>query len=94
MKKAKVILSAIAVFALIGGAFAVKATKATKYGAGLYYSRAGTTTISGITYPYCSFADYTLSTTGGVTLTLYKSTLPGNVCTTSFYTTHAISVPI
>lgn len=56
MKKARIVLSAVALFALVGGALAFKATR----GAGNLYSYTTTssTVIAGTTYYFCTLPDF------------------------------------
>jgi ABC-type protease/lipase transport system fused ATPase/permease subunit len=91
MNKAKVILSAIAILAIVG---ATMASKSSKRAAGIYFTRTGTTTIDGATFAQCGTPDYLTSATGGLTTTLYKATLGSNICTTPFTTLHGIFIDV
>ncbi|ACU57635.1 hypothetical protein [Chitinophaga pinensis] len=87
MKKAKIVLSAVALFAVVGGAFAFAASKFT---APVYFARTGTTTINGISYPLCPAALNARLTNSGALSTFYttKTTVQGvsNICTASVLT--------
>lgn len=86
MKKARVILSVVAVLAVAGGAFAFKASRVISP----YYSTY-TTTIAGPTY--CTSNTYfSVSPNAALPLvTLYRSKNTAGLCVTSF-TTHATTV--
>lgn len=76
MKKAKIVLSAVALFAVVGGAFAFKATK---FGAGaLYYPGTSTftTAVNGPVYYSLTAAGKSYNTTaaGGISTLFYQST--------------------
>jgi hypothetical protein len=96
MNKAKIILSTLALFAIVGGALAFKANR---FGTGSYRAITSTTTvtINGVPFVYslCGGLNYT-TTNGGPVSTYYPTTrsfsyvAPGpvtvtvsNICTTS-----------
>jgi hypothetical protein len=95
MRKAKIILSTIAILAVVGGTFALKAT--SYRGLNMFYSTRtlSTTTIVGgpiVTLTYCDVWFYTTYTTvpvlGVVPTTLNYSTWPTTTtCTTVVYPT-------
>jgi hypothetical protein len=96
MKSAKLILSGIAIFAIVGGAFAFKAQK---FGTGnvWVYSTTATTIVNGPIYTVCTFRD-DLKTTIllGSVITAYASiknigTL-NNVCSVPFQTIVSIAL--
>jgi hypothetical protein len=88
MRKAKIMLSAIAILAVVGGAFAFKAQR---FGAGIYFTKTGVTTVGTATLPVCgALPDYNTAASGGIVTTLYKGTLANSICTTSFETLHGI----
>jgi hypothetical protein len=74
MTKAKLILSVIAIFAIIGGAMAFKATRNAQQ-----FFSTGTTTVNNVTFTYCTVPFRTLYST-----TTTFSGQPG-VAVTSFY---------
>jgi hypothetical protein len=96
MNKAKIILSTLALFAIIGSALAFKTNR---FGSGLYRAITSTTTviINGVpfTYPLCGGPNYTTTNTGVVstyypTIRSFSYVAPGpvtvtisSVCTTS-----------
>jgi hypothetical protein len=95
MKKAKIVLSAVAVFAVVGGAFAFKAQR---FGFANLYTSTGVTTIGSATYPLCGNPSY-VTTAPAATLTR-RSFFSGktvvanvpNICTlptSTYYTTVA-----
>jgi hypothetical protein len=86
MKKAKIILSAVAVFAVIGGAFAVKATRFVPQP--YFTSYQTTTTVNGPLVTRCAPSP-TLSITADLAAplsTVYSTTLAGNICSRSTFT--------
>ncbi len=86
MKKAKIVLSAVAVFAVVGGALAFKANKFLP--PNVYKSYL--TTVNQQPTILCSFDEESRFSTTGVFGTYYRATLQGNVCTqttTTFITT-------
>jgi hypothetical protein len=95
MTKAKVILSGIALFAVIGGAFAFKAQK---FGSGnvWVYSTTATTAQNGPIYTICTFRDDLKTSTLGAATTAYASiTTIGtltNVCSLPFPTTVTVTL--
>ncbi|WP_298741007.1 hypothetical protein [uncultured Chitinophaga sp.] len=92
MKKAKVVLTAIGIFAIVGGALAFKAKT---FGQPILYIATTTTTTTpgGPLVPICS-ARNNLTTTAGVpNTTVYRSTLANSVCTTPFVTRTTLTVP-
>ena len=85
MKKAKIVLSAVAVFAVIGGAFAFKANKFLP--PNVYKSYL--TTVNGVPTIHCSFDEASRFSTTGTLGTYYRATQPGDICvqtTTTFIT--------
>jgi hypothetical protein len=92
MKKAKVVLTTIAVFALVGGTLAFKASK---FGQGFAFIATTTTTTApgGPLVPICS-ARHDLTTTAGTpNTTVYRSTLSNSVCTMPFFTRTTLALP-
>jgi ABC-type proline/glycine betaine transport system substrate-binding protein len=80
MKKAKIALTAIALFAVIGGALAVKATKARFPGSTFYYKNAAAACLP-ITITSTNWGTTTL-TTGP--LTIYRAGFyTSSLCTTT-----------
>jgi len=92
MKKAKIVLTAIGVFAIVGGALAFKAKK---FGQPILYVATTTTTTTpgGPLVPICSARNNLTTTAVGAVTTIYRSTLPNSVCTTPFVTRTTITVP-
>jgi hypothetical protein len=89
MKKAKIMLSAIAIFAVVGGAFAFKAQRSLIP----FFSNTTTTTIGGIETTVCTLpveiryttAQNNLGTVGNLP---YSSvSVPTGPCTTTLYRT-------
>jgi hypothetical protein len=94
MKKARIILSAVAVFAVAGGAFAFKAVK---FGAPnrVYTSYTTTTAPGGPLVTRCSTIPFASTTLGGVPSLVYTSTttqqgVPGILCVTNALTATSI----
>ncbi|MBW8683470.1 hypothetical protein [Chitinophaga rhizophila] len=87
MKKAKLILSGIALFAIVGGAFAFKANR----GAGNLFKPGATTVINGSTYYMTSTlgANFSESTSGPATLYYRTATILGGTYVLSIPTTTA-----
>ncbi|TWV96184.1 hypothetical protein [Chitinophaga pinensis] len=73
MKKAKIVLSAVALFALVGGAFAFKATRTNH----TLYSYTAGGCISPTSLPYTTVNEG-LGTTA--LTTVYTISLPGRTC--------------
>jgi hypothetical protein len=86
MRKAKVILSAIAVFAIVGGAMAVKASKASKRGVLIFYR----TTTNPAALCSIPLLNYTTVPTGGPATT----TLPAYSTSTTTCTTRPVYILI
>ena len=78
MRKAKLMLSGIAVMAVVGGAFAFNAHKFLPSSVYKPY-----TTVGGV--PYCTTTNIATTTTGGVLTTTYLGTTTAFKCTN--YTT-------
>lgn len=84
MKKAKIVLSAVALFAVVGGAFAFKATK---FGSGNVYTSYTTTTAGGAQTTLCSLReDLKITESGGAFANVYKSANPVGICQTPTFT--------
>lgn len=83
MKKAKIVLSAVALFAVVGGAFAFKASRATN----TLYARTSTLMVGLVTYPICStvFNAHVTDDVNQSTFYRLTTTVPGGgtipVCT-------------
>src|SRR5262245_22269155 len=97
MKKAKIILSAVAVLTIVGGALAFKANR----GQGeLFYAAPGnptfTTAVGGPTYySMTALASYDITALGGISTTFYQETVelaPGKIALTSPVLTRATFV--
>jgi hypothetical protein len=90
MKRAKLILSAIGILAVVGGAFAFKATKATRIQTIYYYAPASTLPCSYTINTFLSLTNTGLVTTYYTTIptTLPPSLLPTSICHT--FTTQAL----
>ena len=74
MKKAKIVLSAVALFAVVGGAFAFKAAR---FQPANVYTTYSTTTIGGVPTAYCTLTDLR-TTNAGVLTSVYTSAQPIN----------------
>lgn len=76
MKKAKIVLSAVALFAVVGGALAFKADRFDPRNVWTAY-----TTVNGT--PYCSLAPFVTTAQAPAALsTFYKTTIENKVCAT------------
>ncbi len=78
MKKAKIVLSAVALFAVVGGAFAFKAMRLPS---NVYTSYLTTTAPGGPSVTRCAPAPYISTATGNLVTSVYYSTQAGNICT-------------
>ncbi|MBW8685571.1 DUF6520 family protein [Chitinophaga rhizophila] len=88
MKKAKIVLSAVALFAVVGGAFAFKASRGT----GSHFAATTTTTINGVVYQLCQPQRNYVTAQNAPTRLLYTSTttLGGRtICTSTPFTLSA-----
>jgi predicted phage tail protein len=93
MKKAKIVLSAVALFAVIGGAFAFKAARGT----GSHFATAGTSLINGSIYQLCQPQKNYRTAQNAPERLLYTSTTTVNnitVCTSTPFTLSATTVAV
>lgn len=89
MKKAKIVLSAVALFAVVGGALAFKANR---YQPANVYRTYSLTTINNVPTAYCTLTDLRTTATGIAFTTVYTSAAASNkLCgpTVQTYTTLA-----
>lgn len=96
MKKAKIVLSAVALFAVVGGAFAFKAAK---FGANnRVYTSYTTTTQGGAQVTRCSTINFATTDGPGILSTVYTSTAAavpsGVLCVPAALTTTNITATL
>jgi hypothetical protein len=93
MKKAKIVLSVIALSAVFGGAFAFKASRGT----GTHFAATSTSIINNSIYQLCQPLKNYVSAPGNPTRLLYTSTSLLNgltVCRSTPYTLSATAVAV
>lgn len=93
-KRARLMLTAVAILGIVGGAMAFKAQR---FGGGSIWTYYTTTVLSGVEYPLCSFRNNLTTTNAGALTTIYTTnTTVGtqtNVCTFPLETFTKATIP-